>query len=333
MARTPAGEVLSAIGDALGKPVRRGTAARADPFSYASYMQEPVKQVIEEQLKAFGTQTGGKISRSNFSPGTVGGKGGLLIQNRRWRFSSGFKPGFTVVLRHQKQNILQMQLVGRPTFPMAWVVALILGAALELLWFPWISTNFFRIWSLPLIGPLYIVAIVVSTFLVYWLVVKVTNIIFISLIVLGLCGVASVALSYFWGFIFGSMIGWTLITRAYSSCSARHVKEGLAVAMTNAASVVANMAPPAVVSPAYAYGPGYVAPPFYAPAPAMGPAPQQMPMANYYAPQPYMAPARTPGYHPPPPAAPSGHPCPTCRGPIAMGAPFCPACQTPLNWG
>jgi hypothetical protein len=342
LARTPFSEILRAVGDGLGSTIDVKTAVPADAGSYAAIMQPAVQQVIEAQLQPIAQRIGTTARRANHSPGKVGGKAGISLYNARWTAAKGMKPGFTVLMHHEKKNVRILHLGGRVTYPVAGLAGLAVGLLFEFFWLPWLSGNFGAMFSGGVIGGLYIGGILFSMGVLYWLIVKVANIMYIGLGIVFVCAAGAVALSFGWGFIGGLLLGWTITTRVMNGGAGRAMREELGQALQRATAAVMAMPPPVYMAPAMAPPPfPAAAAPRYHPPPAMpmgsgaaryapaaqptryGPPANTTPMAARYAQPPAYAQAQ----------APQLYPCPTCGSPVPDGAPACGACRNPLQWG
>ncbi len=345
MARTPFSEILRAVGDGLGSTIDVKTAVPADAGSYAAIMQPAVQQVIEAQLQPVAQRVGGTLRRANHSPGKVGGRAGLALYNARWTVSKGMKPGFTVLMHHEKKNVRILHLGGRVTFPLAGLVGLAVGLLFEVFWLPWLQGHFGSMFSGGITGGLYFGGVLFSMGVLYWLIVKVANIMYIGLGIIFVCAIAAVALSFGWGFIGGLLIGWTIMTRVLNAGSGKALREELGQAMQRATAAVMSMPPPVYLVPAMAPPPfpaaaaqRYHPPPamptgsggarYGAPAqaPRYGPAASATAMAAHFAQPPAYAQGQ------PPAQGPSLYPCPTCGSPVPDGAPACGVCRNPLMW-
>ncbi|HEX9708404.1 MAG TPA: hypothetical protein VGB42_00285 [Candidatus Thermoplasmatota archaeon] len=355
MAAIPMGEIGRMVADVLGGSVSRSATVPADPMTFAYHMQGTLSQAVEAHLNTLRANPSKALDREQYSPGTVGGKGGPPVHNVRWSGRDGLRPGFTVIMRQSKQRVTQVRLVGRVTTPWAIMTGLVLGAAFEALWFPPFAANFLR-WG-PLFVGLYIVAIMLTTALIYWILVKITNTVFISLIILGLCAGAAVGLSFLWGFLGGFLIGWVMVTRVVAAGSGAVLRGRLRQALDGAAESLSALQPPPVYMPA-PYWPAVTPAASY-----VGPPPGAVPAAYVQVPG-YSSPMLAPIPTPPPPAraptprlasppapplksarvaaapadpftatAPSEYPCPTCGAPLPDGAGRCAACQTDIVWG
>ena len=341
MARTPFSEVLHAIADGLGSTIDVKTAVPADAGSYAAVMQPAVQQVIEAQLAPVAQRVGGPLRRANHSPGKVSGSA-MSLYNARWGVGKGMKPGFTVLMRHEKKNVRVLHLGGRVTYPFAVLVGLAMGVLFEALWLPWLQRNYGLMWQGGALGGLYWGGILFSMCVLYWLIVKVANVMFIGLGIIFVVGVGALALSFGWGFIGGMLIGWTLMTRLSNGGAGRAMREELGQALQRATGAVMSLPPPVYVAPAMAppplhaaSAPRYHPPPqmpavsaprYVPPAPAApryGPPASAAPMAAHYGGPPAYA---------PPVAAQEMYPCPTCGSPVQDYAPSCPNCRNPIAW-
>jgi len=342
MARTPFSELLRTLADGFGNPVRKQTRAQVDGFSYANYMQPAVMGTIEAGLKPLAARLGGNLNRSSYSPGRIGGNTGPQVHNNRWRVATGARPGFTVSARHDKKSATTLLLTGRATYPLASVAGIAAGLLFEAIWFPFMSTN----WSALFGNGVFIVLFLVTTIFAYWLIVKVTNVVLIGLVGLGLAAGLAFFIFLMWGLIIGVFLGWLLVTKAGNATSGKVLRAELNRSLDGiAASVMALPAPsvvPAVPMAPFSPVAPYIHPPLppaYGP-PAYASAPAGQVAPGYYGAPPTMYPPPSPAFAYAPPSGTSGYaaspvplfPCPTCGNLLPDGTPVCARCNTAITW-
>lgn len=358
MASVPMGEIGGWVADRLGGSTTRAVRVPVDSHTFVVEMQGQAASAIESRLRPLMGDRPKGLRRDQHSAGSLYGKNGPAVYNVRWNGWRGLSPGFTVIMRNNKKQVGQLRITGRVTTPWAIALGLLIGVLLEGIWYPLFAPSFLH-WGSALLG-LYIVAILVSTAFIYYILVKITNILFISIVILGLCGAAAVGLSFLWGFVGGFLLGWVVVTRATASGSGAALRQQLAQAIDASVETLAVMAPARAYAPV-PYWPGAPTGTSYrVPAQPAGPVGVvnvpgfAQPVGVYAQPlgvyaQPQRPPTPVLARPAPPPikearvapsaarpvmqAAPSTYPCPTCGTPLPDGAARCNACKTDIVWG
>ncbi len=356
MAALPMGEVSRPLAERFGGSFSRLATVPADAMTFAYHMQSALHQTLEAHLKPLRPDPKVALDRDQWVAGTVGGKEGPEVLNIAFSAHKWFQPGIAVAMRHHKKRVTQVRITARVTTMWAVVAGILVGAVVEWLWFPWFGPNFFH-WPTWFTG-LYIAAIGASGIFFYWLFVRLTNTVFISTIVVGICFAFAVAVSFVWGFLAGYALAWTVVTRTVGATSGAPLRQQLRKAVDDAAEAILTMRPPQVYAPVpywpappvatsyvgpppgavpatYVQRPGYSYP-ILTPVPPPPPPPPRVPPApttsTRHAPAPkvQLKTARVAQGAPAP--TPSAHPCPTCGAPLPSGAPHCRSCGTAMVW-
>lgn len=250
--------------------------------------------------------------------------------NMTWSARNGLKPGFTVAVEHSPANYLNVEVKATPWYPVAVIIALVIGSLISYLYVPWLLADFSRRVTHPLI----IVGIVIVFILALAYIGR-------SLI---LCGLIAIASSLTFGFIIGAAIGWGIAAKATNLKHGEALRPGLmeilarmdapisvATAGAYGAAPGYSLGPPTAASPYYAPAPPSQAPARYSPLPPSAaavyatPFPPMQVSASYYS-------TPVPAYDAPALSNVASAPCPTCATPVVAGASSCASCGLELVW-
>jgi hypothetical protein len=202
-----------ALIDGLGPKVYRYASVTVDGPSYLAGPQGRLYTALEANLRPLSGATGGPLRRTDFPGGRIGGKLGREYYNARWFMGTGMQRGFTVLLRHGKNNLREVRVTAHPTFPMTKVVAFAAGAIFGFLWAAYFLLHYDDIRSSNVLWGMILFGIGITSVMLYMLFTVATNTVYIGFLVPIGCVLAASSLVPVWGGVIAWLITYALISR------------------------------------------------------------------------------------------------------------------------